>query len=266
MTVNSWFRAFCLMATLAMVAPAQAQVPSVPSIASQTTVRGYYKFSRPGDAVIQVTAVGGLPAPGIYELSVGTSLADLLALSGGVTPDRRGAATVRLFREGDRTLEVDARGVFEENAQSIPLRDGDVIEVVGLVSTVTGYYVHTEPGRESIQLTVAGAFASPGRYTVDEGTTLGDIIALAGGLGGRGQRDSNTSVTSTVRLYRAGALAFESRLEELYSVQTQALQEGDIVDLEVVVKQRGPLLSTILQVVSTSASIVILLLRFGVLD
>lgn len=265
MRFSSLFRAACLLTALVVVVPAEAQIPSSLSTGGdRISARGFYKFSQPGDAIVQVIAVGSIPAQGIYELTAGTSLADLIALSGGAVPDRRGEATVRLHREGAATLEVDARSLFEENRQPIALREGDVVEVVGLVSTVPGFYTHTEPGNESIQLTVAGAFAAPGRYIVDTGTTIGEIVALAGGLGGRGQRAEDTEIESTVRLFRDGALAFEAPLEELYARQTQTLQEGDVVDLDVVVEQRGPLLTTILSVASTTASILVLLFRFGV--
>ena len=199
---------------------------------TQAEAPGYFYFARPGEPVVSVTAVGGLRASGLYYLGEGASLADLLALSGGVTA-ATGAEdpTVRLYRGGAVAYEAPLQSVFRAPPQR--LEEGDVVEVAGLVSTVPGFRVHTRPGAETVAVTAAGAFETPGQYVLEEGATVGDLVSLAGAVGGA-VRDADERVTATVRLYRAGGVAYEALLTEVYARPTEPLQPGDVVDLEVV--------------------------------
>ena len=166
-------------------------------------------------------------------------MADLLALSGGTGADRTGRAEVRVYRDGGRVLETEARALYREGAPPVPLEEGDVVEVVGLVSSAPGFYVHTEPDADPVVVTAAGALTAPGRFVVDPGTTVGDLIALAGGTRA-GVLDDAVETTSTVRLYRAGDVAFERPLEALYVDGTPVLESGDVVELETVARRRNP--------------------------
>lgn len=228
-----------LVAVLSVLAlPAAAQeYGRIEDIQAQAP--GYFFFARPGDPVVSVTAVGAIGANGRFVLSQGTTVTDLLALAGGTTPDRAGRASVRLYRDGGRVLDTDARALYGEDAASLVLRDGDVVEVVGLVSSVPGFYVHTEPDVAPMAVTASGAFRAAGRYLLDPGASVGDLVALAGGLAS-GERDADVDVEATVRLYRAGDVAFESPLARLYAGDTPPLQTGDVVDLDVVLERREP--------------------------
>ena len=200
---------------------------------TQATAPGYFFFARPGEPVVAVTAVGAVTAAGLYLLGQGADVADLLALSGGIAVPGGQEPTVRVYRDGLAIYESGLHAVYGPGAAPPVLEDEDVVEVTALVSTAPGYHVHTVPGEETVVVTAAGAFAAPGRYVVGEGATVGDLAALAGGLAGS-VRDADVEVTTTVRVYRAGGVAFESGLTDLYARPTPALEGGDVVDLEVV--------------------------------
>ncbi|OZC03439.1 hypothetical protein BSZ36_10875 [Rubricoccus marinus] len=156
---------------------------------------------------------------------------------------------------------MEVRDLYTDSSLAPALQEGDVVEVVGLNSTVPGFFVHTEPGVESFSVTASGAFASPGRYTLNVGSTVGDLVAYAGGLGSLGVRDSRTDVTATVRLYRSGEVVMESPLRELYAQPTMLLQPGDALDLEVVSRSRTPLWRDVLSVTTTILGVVVVVER-----
>ena len=100
-----WLPAAFLLAAVASGAPAAvAQVGPVRVNETETTVPGYYYVLRPGDPTVTVSAVGNVSATGQYTLTAGTSLRELLVYTGGVAPDRRGSATVRVYRGGQRAM------------------------------------------------------------------------------------------------------------------------------------------------------------------
>lgn len=243
---------------LAPAPPAQAFVEDV-----QASAPGYFVFARPGEPVVSVNAVGAVGATGRYVVAADTPLADLLVLTGGVSPDRSGRATVRLHRGGETIVSAEARDLFGTSVAPVPLQDGDVVEVVGLTSSVPGYYVHTEPGSEPVEITAAGAFGAPGLYVVDPGTTVGELVALAGGLGAFGAREERTEVTATVRLFRNGVLAFETPLEDLYARETRPLEAGDVVDLQVTFVRRTSIWRDVLSIVTAGLGVAILVERLA---
>ncbi|WP_412070408.1 SLBB domain-containing protein [Rubrivirga sp. IMCC43871] len=223
--------------SLVLAAPLGAQTYSAVDDV-QASAPGYFTFARPGERVVTVTAVGALGATGRYAVGEGATVVDLLALAGGATPERAATAVVRVYREGGRVVEARAQDLYRDGAAPVVLREGDVVEVVGLTSTAPGYYVHSSPDAEPIVATAAGAVTAPGRFAVDPGTTVADLLALAGGTRG-GELDTAVETTTTVRLYRAGNVAFEALLSETYARPTPALQSGDVVELTVVNRRRS---------------------------
>ena len=221
---------------------------------------GFYYFTRLGDPVVSVTAVGSIGGTGRYLLSAGTTLDELLALSGGVVSDRTGRATVRVYRDGGLAYESDVRDLYDATAAPV-LANGDVVEVVGLVSTVPGYYVHRDPGLEPIRVTAAGAFAAPGQYVIDPGTTVGELAALAGGLSALGVLSNESVVTSTIRQYRDGVLVSETALEDLYSGRPDVLAAGDVVDLRVTTRRRRDFVRDVLPYVTSFLGTLLLIDR-----
>lgn len=97
----------------------------------------YYVFTRPGAPTVQVYVIGA-GASGIYEVSAGTGLDELLALAAGVpgVPEsrERREVTLRLFREtaGTRTVvyEEGLRQFLSAGSETYPtLQEGDIFEV-----------------------------------------------------------------------------------------------------------------------------------------
>jgi len=68
-----------------------------------TPTASYHRFYLPGEATVQVSVVGAIQQPGLYEVAVGTDIGRLLALSGGPRYDIRESGRgrrveLRLFR------------------------------------------------------------------------------------------------------------------------------------------------------------------------
>lgn len=218
---------------------------------TQASAPGYFFFARPGEPTVSVTAVGAVSARGRYLLGVGSTVGDLVALAGGVpmAPRPRGVEEpaeplVRLYRDGSVLSETPYRDLYSTSAASPRLLDDDVVEVVlpetEVISTARGYFVHARPGEPTVAVTAAGAFAASGRYLVEVGSNVSDLVALAGGAIDR-ERDARTEVTSTVTVYRDGVELLVSPIEDLYSTTSLTLQDGDVVELSVVTLQRTPL-------------------------
>lgn len=232
--------AFCLVAVVSILSVPQASSQEYGRIEdTQATTPGYFFYARPGEPVVAVTAVGAFAATGRYLLGEGADVADLLALSGGVQAAPTGEdPTVRVYRDGQTVYQSGLRSVYGPSAAPPVLEDEDVVEITSLLTTAPGFHVHSLPGEETVVVTAAGAFAAPGRYVIGDGATVGDLVALAGGLAGFA-RDTDVEVTTTVRVYRGGGVAFESGLTDLYARTTPVLEAGDVIDLEVVTERRS---------------------------
>ena len=105
----------------------------------------YHVYARPGDATVQILVMG--INGGIYEVTDGTRLDELLALVGGATGPEIGQqsqtisrrTTVRLYRgtEGNRSLiyEAPLEQVLLEPHQHPRLIDGDLFLIETLTRT-----------------------------------------------------------------------------------------------------------------------------------
>ena len=127
-------------------------------------------------------------------------------------------------------------------------------------SNVDSYYYFVTPGVASIQVYVFGKMRSPGVYIVQNGSTLGLLLALTGGPIEPNQAD--VAQTENIQLYRTSGgtrtLIYESSFDEAIAEprNSPVLQEGDIISVEVKQKRRlnwrdvftviGPILSTLL--------------------
>ncbi|MBD3391123.1 MAG: hypothetical protein GF410_03810 [Chitinivibrionales bacterium] len=98
----------------------------------------YYYHVQPGSRTVQVHVLGAARYPGLYELTEGTDLKQLLALCGGPDFERRyfihrQKTTVRLYRPGgsDKKLVYEARmeQAVTDNETKNVLRDGDVLTI-----------------------------------------------------------------------------------------------------------------------------------------
>ena len=141
MNRNHWFpfvQAFLVIVLLPVaVPPAQAQ--SVGRVEQTTSdAQAYYRYVQVGAPTVLVQVLGAVQAPGMYELSQGTDLGQLLALSGGPTMGPRfksnpRSVTVRLFRPeagNERPLfEADLEQALTRSSAYPELQDGDVMTI-----------------------------------------------------------------------------------------------------------------------------------------
>ncbi len=105
-------------------------------------------------------------------------------------------------------------------------------------SAGTAYFVYARPGDRTVQVLVVGQGA--GIYELSEGTTLDELVALAGGgvSGLVGQEDQYTRRDLTVRVYRRDGesrqLIYEAPMEEmlLEPGQHPSLRDGDLFMIE----------------------------------
>ncbi|WP_251965236.1 hypothetical protein [Salinibacter ruber] len=102
----------------------------------------------------------------------------------------------------------------------------------GMQAGGTAYYTFARPGQNTIEVLVLGGGRS-GIYEIGENIDLGKLMALAGGGGGGG---GNTKVTVSLFRLDGGerARVLRERLNALAErPQYPALQEGDLVRIEV---------------------------------
>jgi len=115
---------------------------------------------------ISVFVVGEVENPGVYSLPGLSRAIDALVMAGG--PNQYGSyRTIKTYRNGKLLAELDIydfilKGKTESNVQ---LANGDVITVPRVGPIVK----------------VRGQVKRPAIYEIDDSSTIGDIIALAGG-------------------------------------------------------------------------------------
>lgn len=124
-----------------------------------------------------VELIGGARRPGMYELTAGLTVADLIALGGHLTPDafREEAELVRRRRSDDLTiLDVDRYRlplveILNGSYRGPVLENGDRL----ILRTL---------GRAEVRVSAGGLFRFPGEYVLPAGSTVTDLIAAAGGV------------------------------------------------------------------------------------
>ena len=154
---------------------------------------------RSGDSVVvrqvsrQARISGGISKPGIYEINENESLEDLLNFSGYIS-NNNSSSTLSIERRDQtkyKNLEVSL-----DQASNVQLQDGDSVEVT-FVKPIFN---------KAKTVNISGEVQIPGSYTVSDGTTLSELIALAGEytdraypLGGVFQRDSVKKVEGSIK-------------------------------------------------------------------
>lgn len=125
----------------------------------------------PGDVIYippvgpQVAVAGSVNAPAIYELksSGDTMVNEVLGLAAGLTNVASGA-TVRLERVDERRNRSTTEIALDAPGRSTVLRDGDLLELVAVVSQYKD------------AVTLRGNVANPGRYTWKAGMRVRDLL------------------------------------------------------------------------------------------
>ena len=125
----------------------------------------------PGDVIYippvgpQVAVAGSVNMPAIYELKStnDTTVGDVLALAAGLTNVASGEM-VRLDRVDERRMRSTTQITLDVQGRSTVLRDGDLLELVAVVSQFKD------------AVTLRGNVANPGRYTWKPGMRIRDLL------------------------------------------------------------------------------------------
>ena len=115
----------------------------------------------------RATVFGEVGQPGSYDLGSGLDVLDLLALAGGVldSADLENVVITRQIKEEPVEQIINVKSYMEGKNKPIPVEPNDVVFI---------------PKQQ--QVTVFGAVASPGIYTLHSESRLIDILARAGGV------------------------------------------------------------------------------------
>lgn len=121
----------------------------------------------------QVAVTGSVNREAIFEVGAGESIADAVGYAGGVSTV---ADTTRLL-----VLDtLDPNGGWKQlsaaEARAHQVARGDVVRVL------TNIGIARPLAQQPVLITLGGEVVKPGRYYVQPGTRLGDVIAQAGGL------------------------------------------------------------------------------------
>lgn len=164
----------------------------------------------------RVFVFGGVPAPGMYPLADGTTLLEILAKAGGGNASEavvvrspgaigpvmpRGGRTAEVVKVNLRELEKDVEtGILSRN---IFLQDSDTIYV---------------PRIDRNRVFVSGEVKTPGAYSVPEGTTVLQLLSLAGGV-------TEAASTGRIKVIRI----VNNAKQTLKVALTDIVQPGDTV-------------------------------------
>lgn len=154
----------------------------------------------------KILILGEVRSPGEYQLNGEMTLLAALVRAGSTTPTAgHEALIVRAKKTGEDAsdvLHVDLNELQGGNlALNVVLQDGDTINV---------------PKAQSVF--VSGQVKNPGAYAVDPGTTVLQLLSLAGGITDRGS-DGRIRIQRTVN----------GKNTEINAKLTDAVQPGDTV-------------------------------------
>jgi polysaccharide export outer membrane protein len=157
----------------------------------------------------RILVMGEVRSPGEYQLTGEMTLLSALARAGSTTPTASREATIVRPRknpapdeEPSEVIKVDLGELQAGNmALNIQLQDGDTINVLKAQSVF-----------------VAGQVKSPGAYAVEPGTTVLQVLSLAGGLTDRGS-------DSRIRIQRTE----DGKRTEISAKLTDVVKPGDTI-------------------------------------
>ena len=161
-----------------------------------------------------VFITGEVRSPNKYSLPGNSTLMDVLTLAGSVTPNAGNWVQITHARQGGEMLgpaasaeydmRVNLRDIQTGKAQNIKMRDGDTIFVP-----------------KSERVWVVGQVRNPQGVVFEEGMTVFEAIAAAGGITEKGSN-------SRVKIIRIE----NGRRRELDAKQTDVLKPGDQVSVQ----------------------------------
>lgn len=131
---------------------------------------------KPNPSRSGVSISGSVGKPGVYAFTPGMTIRDLVLTADGLLPgaqvDRVDLVRSSLGSDGARTAQtipIDLRPVLEGKDQGMGLQSGDAVIIRS-----------TSDAR--VRVSLSGHFRNTGVFTVPSGTTLGQLVALAGGI------------------------------------------------------------------------------------
>jgi protein involved in polysaccharide export with SLBB domain len=171
----------------------------------------------------QVAVIGSVNSEAIYEAKAGDTLSDVLLYAGGANT----VADLGRLHVLDPMSDRGWQEIAPQQARSEPVRRGQVLRVL------SGIGIALPVQRLQALVTVSGEVEKPGRYFVKPGTTLDDVVAMAGGLTPQAYPFGAVFVRDSLR--RQQKINFERAVDEvkvtlaaqpLVSATSQAVDVG----------------------------------------
>ena len=121
----------------------------------------------------RVSVLGEVKAPARYVIEPNTSVFDLLAQAGGLTENSSDVVyiTRKGFDGADQRIPIDVSAMSDPNSPgaNVKLQSGDSV----YVPRAAQFYIY-------------GEVIKPSKYRLEHGMTVGEAVALAGGVTPRG--------------------------------------------------------------------------------
>lgn len=121
----------------------------------------------------QIAVIGSVNKPAVFELKNGETIADALAMAGGLSTVANRSSAV-IHRLDDRAGQA-LRDISLIEAAAQKLSNGDVLRVMSMADMARPAL------RQSKRIRVEGEVQKPGDYVLPAGSTLTDALAAAGG-------------------------------------------------------------------------------------
>ena len=155
----------------------------------------------------QVSVLGEVLKPGRYPLDHPSTLTDLLAIAGGVTPNGSDQITVISHKDGKSIRqEYDLRDMFRKNGSpDVAVSSGDII----YVPRAPVFYIYGEVQR-------------PGAFRLERDMIVAQALATGGGLTPRGTERS-------LRIKRRNA---KGELETISTEASTPLLPDDVLQVQ----------------------------------
>lgn len=164
----------------------------------------------------QVAVIGSANEEAIYELRGQETLEDLLAYAGGpnqlADPER-----VILYRLADRDT-VGSRELARRQLVLSPAEGGDILQVLAKGSLARPIE------KQSVLVRLEGEVQRPGNYFVAPGTSVGEVVRLAGGFTSRAFVYGTVFSRATVREQQRES--FRAAVEQLEQMVNAAALTG----------------------------------------
>lgn len=164
----------------------------------------------------QVAVIGSANEEAIYELRGQETLEDLLAYAGGpnqlADPDR-----VILYRLADRD-SIGSRELPRAQLALSPAEGGDVLQILAKGSLARPIE------KQSVLVRLEGEVQRPGNYFVAPGTSVGEVVRLAGGFTSRAFVYGTVFSRATVREQQRES--FRAAVEQLEQMVNAAALTG----------------------------------------